>query len=64
MWTHSQKHDFDDLATNNLKGIPGDQQDTTRFVTFAIQKPSDTQVMMLAVRSHANMDLFNWPYLD
>ena len=27
---------------------------TTRFVTFTTQKPSDIQVMMLAVRSHAN----------
>ena len=26
----------------------------TRFVTFAIQKPLDTQVMMLAVWSHTN----------
>ena len=30
------------------------QVHTTRFVTFTIQKPSDTQVMMLAVRSQAD----------
>ena len=30
------------------------QVHTTRSVTFAIQKPSDTEVMMLAVWSHAN----------
>ena len=30
------------------------QVHTTRSVTFAIQKPSDTQDMMLTVWSHAN----------
>ena len=30
---------------------------TTRFVTFTTQKPSDVQVMMLAVRSNANAKL-------
>ena len=30
-------------------------------VIFTRQRPSDTQVLMLAVRSHANDDLFNWP---
>ena len=30
---------------------------TTRFVTFTTQKPADIQVMMLAVRSHANAKL-------
>ena len=29
----------------------------TRFVTFTTQKPSDIQVMMLPVRSHANARL-------
>ena len=30
------------------------QHHTARFVAFTTQKPSDIQVMMLAVRSHAN----------
>ena len=33
------------------------QVHTTRFVTFTTQKPSDIQVMMLAVRSQANAKL-------
>ena len=35
------------------------QVHTTRFVTFTIRKLSDTQVMMLAVRSHANAKLIH-----
>ena len=33
------------------------QVHTTRFVTFTTRKPSDIQVMMLPVRSHANAKL-------
>ena len=29
---------------------------TTRFVIFTIQRPSDPQILMLTVRSHANAD--------
>ena len=36
------------------------QVQTTKFVTFTTQKPSDIQVMMFAVLSHANANLFNW----
>ena len=37
------------------------QVHTAGFVIVTTQRPSDTQVLMLAVRFHANADLFHWP---
>ena len=49
------KQSFKPVIENVLEVILTNLQvHTTKFVTFTTQKPSDIQVMMLAVRSHAH----------